>query len=223
MGLGRCGARAARVAAHGHERVLVAGAQGLRQEARAVGRAGVSCVKDVGGRLGEGDGAYLCVRTSRNSTLTDYRPEYQPIAARSAYVDPHTSSAKSRNATASSLSSPPPGSGYLRPFRIGLHDTRAQIASLHVPWFQAPSGASAGASSQRLADATPRPSSGGERTAARVEVALAIALPTQTPCAPGCVPLFALGVTNVRWAGGSLAQQYAASPPPSRYTHHGRP
>ncbi|KAM5542947.1 hypothetical protein V8D89_003331 [Ganoderma adspersum] len=139
-----------------------------------------------------------------------------PVAARHAYTDPHPSSARSCNPTASSSTPPPPSPGYLRPFQIGLRDTRAQIASMRAPWLR-PASNRASSSSQRLVDGTPRSSGGGgagERTAPRVEVALAIALPTQSPCAPGCVPLFALGVTNVRWAGGSLAQEDAARSPP---------
>ncbi|KAI1785198.1 hypothetical protein LXA43DRAFT_1100543 [Ganoderma leucocontextum] len=139
-----------------------------------------------------------------------------PIAI-SLYADPHPSSARSHNATASSSTSPPPGSGYLHPFRIGLRDTRAQIASLRVPWLRQASS-SAGASSQGSVDSTPQPSGSAERGAARVEVALAIALPTQTPCAQGSIPLFALGVTNMRWGSEPLAQQDLSSPPP-RHSH----
>ncbi|PIL33437.1 hypothetical protein GSI_04059 [Ganoderma sinense ZZ0214-1] len=164
--------------------------------------------------------------TSR--TLVGEWEKATPIAARSLYAPPNPSSfARSSNpTTSSSISpSPPPGSNYLRPFQIGLRDTRAQIASLHIPWLrQASNISSPRSSTQRLVDATPRPSGIGaeELTAPRAEVAIAIAFPSQSPCAPGCVPLFALGVTNVRWAGelSTLDGSTDSSPsPPPRYTH----
>ena len=88
--------------------------------------------------------------------------------------------------------------GYLHPFRIGLRDTRAQIASLRPFRARRPPGDDAALTGERDG----MPSQAEDRVPACVEVALAIALPAQVPCEPGRVPLCALGVTSVRWSGG---------------------
>ncbi|EJF59289.1 hypothetical protein DICSQDRAFT_181978 [Dichomitus squalens LYAD-421 SS1] len=149
------------------------------------------------------------ISTARSMSKEGDWGKIMPIAARPVYDDrflssPYTlgqhtaaSGQHPSASTSTSLASPP---GYLFPFRIGLRDTRAQIASLrpfrprHRPGDDAPPSGEADGMPSRVA----------ERVPACVEVALAIALPAQAPCQEGRVPLYALGVTNARWSGESL-------------------
>ncbi|KAI0760554.1 hypothetical protein C8Q74DRAFT_1297184 [Fomes fomentarius] len=145
----------------------------------------------------------------------------QPIAAKRIYDDAATSfpspagrsmsePANSYQNAPSSSSSSEPGPFY--PFQVGLRDFAVQVHAIppsqgssphHLlphplpPQAPGPPTANTGSSS---GVATPLAGVGGPT---RMQIALAIAFPTQESYVTE-IPMHALGITEVRWRGGTL-------------------
>ncbi len=159
-----------------------------------------------------------CCRSIQTYPTTT--PLFQPIAAKRIYDDAATSfpSPASRsmlqlahnyqNAPFSSSSSE---QGPFYPFQVGLRDFAVQVHAIRPsqgssphhpphplsPQAPGPPTANAGASS---GVATPLAGVGGPT---HMQIALAIAFPTQEPYVTD-IPMHALGITEVRWRGGTL-------------------